>query len=265
MKKVATRSPYRGPILWLGGSALVSLLIGLLFGLVRPALLPESLQGEVIVLAIPFIGIFAAIILVFILAVALLGQRFHRRVPLRTHRPVELTTIAGILIGIVAMFQPWSRSPYQYGFSVLLYATLAFIVWSHVAPRGRADDDARPDFSRRATSIALAVALVVAALLFAGLAVSAQPQEPYGMRQRRWDTLREEQKIEVRSAALREYRLATLPALLVFAALPGLVGFFLVREIVTPARPDDDPARRSGNEPPSARSNIATALDDPSS
>ncbi len=218
----------------LGGSALVAVVIGLVFGPISRALFSEELQGEVIVLAIPFVGYFAAIILLFILAVALIGQRFHQAVPFRTHRAVEFTTIAGILIGIVALFQPLDLSPYRYGFSVLLYATLAFILWSHVAPRGAREDDALPNFTPRATLLASLSGLLITALLVVSLAFSATPTEPYGLCQRRWDSMREEQKQEVIASAQRDYRFFTLPALLVYSALPGFVTFFLIREIATP-------------------------------
>lgn len=237
-------SGYRRTILWLGGSAIAAVLIGLIFGPVSRALFSEELQGEVIVLAIPFIGYFAAIILLFILAVALIGMRFHGLVPQRTHRPVEFTTIAGILIGIFALFQPWNLAPYQYGFGVLLYATLAFILWSHVMPRG-ARDAALPVFTPRATLLATLGALVVTSILFVSLALTARPEEPYGMRQRRWDSLREEQQLAVVATAWRDYRFITLPTLLVFSALPGFALFFLVREAVTSsgseAAPTEDP------------------------
>ena len=248
MQTVPERSRYRGPIVGLGGSALAAAVIGLLFGPISRAFLSEELQGEVIVLAIPFVGYFAAIILLFILAVALIGQRFHQAVPARTHRPVEFTTIAGILIGIVALFQPLDLSPYRYGFSVLLYATLAFILWSHVAPRRDGEDASLPDFTPRATLIARSSGLLITALLVVGLALSARPAEPYGLRQRRWDAMREEQQQEVIASAQRNYRFITLPALLVYSALPGFAAFFLIREIATPKTATGRGAERGADD-----------------
>lgn len=235
-------SSYVRTIAWLGGSAAVAALIGLLFTPFSRAFLSEELQAEVIIAAIPFVGYFAAIILIFILVVALIGQRFHQAVPFRTHQPVELIAIAGILVGIVALFQPWSQSPYQFGFSTLLYATLGFILWSHVAPRGARDDDDLPPFGGRATAIGVVGALVVTVLIFAPLALSARPEEPYGLRQRRWDAMREEQKLEVVADAQRQYRFVTVPVLLLFSALPGAAAFYLLREVAAPRR--GGPVRR---------------------
>jgi hypothetical protein len=227
-------SSYGRTIAWLGGSAAVSVLIGLLFTPFSRAFLSEEQQAEVIISAIPFVGYFAAIILLFILVVALLGQRFHQAVPFRTHQPIEFTAIAGILIGIVALFQPWSQSPYQYGFNTLLYATLGFILWSHVAPRGPRDDLDLPPFTRRAITIGVVGALLVTLLIFVPFSLSARPEEPYGWRQRRWDAMREEQKIEVIADARRTHRFVTLPVLFIFSALPGLATFYLLREVANP-------------------------------
>ena len=45
-----------------------------------------------------------------------------------------LTIISGIVVGAVGMFQPWLFRAYTLGFLLLLFSTLAFIVWSHVRP-----------------------------------------------------------------------------------------------------------------------------------
>lgn len=48
---------------------------------------------------------------------------------------VERVVIAVMMISIIAMFQPFSISLYGLGFPSLLFATLAFIVLSHVPQR----------------------------------------------------------------------------------------------------------------------------------
>jgi phage shock protein PspC (stress-responsive transcriptional regulator) len=47
---------------------------------------------------------------------------------------VEYAAMAGILAGIVAMFQPWSLALYRLGFLLLFMATLFYILWSHISP-----------------------------------------------------------------------------------------------------------------------------------
>ena len=121
----------------LGGSALIALLIGLVFTPISRVLFSDELRSEVIIQAIPFVTYFAAIILLFVLVVALTAKWLHLSIPFRTHRAVEFTTIAGILVGIVALFQPWHQRPYRYAFNVLLFATLGFILMEpRNPPRG---------------------------------------------------------------------------------------------------------------------------------
>jgi hypothetical protein len=51
-----------------------------------------------------------------------------------THRTLERIIIAAMLLGIVGMFQPWQIVLYGYGFHLLLIATVAFIIVSHITP-----------------------------------------------------------------------------------------------------------------------------------
>ena len=234
MQTSARANKYRGPVTWLGGSAVVAFLIGLVFTPFSRAVLSEAARREVIVQAIPFVAVFVAILLLFILSVAVVGLRWHLLVPARTHRLVELTTIVGILAGIFFLFQPWHIAPYHYGFGMLLGATLAFIVWSHIAPRGTKDDALLPPFTRRATVVAIVAAAVVSGAVFANYTVDARPQEPYGMRARRWATLNEEQQAEVVAAAATDYRRIYLPFLVLYSLIPGFGVFFIVREALTP-------------------------------
>lgn len=222
---------YWGPIKGLGGWALVAFVIGLVFDPLSRVLLSEEVRREVIVRAIPFVASFAGILLLFILGIALIAMRLHLSIPFRTHRAVEVTIIAGIIAGIAFLFQPWFQVAYRHGFGFLLYATLAFIVWSHVVPRSPKEDQVMPAFTARATAAGLVAAAALGALIFGGLALNFQPQEPYGMRQRRWNLLDEGQKAEVVAAARAEYRSVHLPFYGVYSLLPALAVFFVVREV----------------------------------
>jgi hypothetical protein len=55
--------------------------------------------------------------------------------PKPLHTWIERIIIAAILLGIVGMFQPWAIELYTWGFPLLFFATLAFIVISHITPR----------------------------------------------------------------------------------------------------------------------------------
>jgi hypothetical protein len=39
------------------------------------------------------------------------------------------------------MFQPWLFLGYKYGFLLVLFSTLAFIIWSHITPAATRYDE----------------------------------------------------------------------------------------------------------------------------
>ncbi|MBV7330957.1 hypothetical protein KFU94_22500 [Chloroflexi bacterium TSY] len=84
--------------------------------------------------AILFIVGFLCVLGVFIYFIRRVSARLDNKIDPRTYTLVERLIIAGIIIGIVAMFQPWIFVGYKYGFLLLLFSTLSFIVWSHVTP-----------------------------------------------------------------------------------------------------------------------------------
>ena len=233
MQATIPQRRYWGYLRGLGGSAIITFIVGFVFRSLIPSL-PENVANAVIIQALPFIAFFASMLLLFIMSVALLGVRFHLLVPNRTHRAVEFTIIGSILVGIIALFQPFQLAPYTYGLSLLLFSVLAFIVWSHVAPKSSREDSKLSKFSSSATTTALVTGLIVAALIFASFALTKSPQEPYGIRQRVWNTLDEDKKVEAATEALSTYRTSTLPFFALYGLMPGLVVFFLMRELRTP-------------------------------
>lgn len=52
-----------------------------------------------------------------------------------TYRWIERLIIAGIVLGMIGMFQWISIAGYNYGFHLLAACTLAFTVFSHLSPR----------------------------------------------------------------------------------------------------------------------------------
>ena len=77
---------------------------------------------------------FIAILTLFITFIRRLSQRLSYKIAQERFARIERLIIAGIVLGVVSMFQPWLFVGYKYGFLVLLFSTLAFIVWSHVTP-----------------------------------------------------------------------------------------------------------------------------------
>ncbi len=132
MKKKRPHVPIGLPI-----SVVVLLILGALANPIISSIFTErQLGANVILSAIPFVCIFAAIVLAFITLVAFVASLLNHNIPPQIYRPIELTIIGGIVLGILGMFQPWSFLAFRVGFFVLLFSTLGFILWSHVIPRG---------------------------------------------------------------------------------------------------------------------------------
>ncbi|MDX1523718.1 MAG: hypothetical protein R3264_18965 [Anaerolineae bacterium] len=132
MKNFRPRVPIGLPI-----SIVVTLIIGLVAGpVIDSTFTEEDLARNVLIAAVPFVFIFVAIILAFITVVWLAATSLSHNIPERIYRPVEWIIIAGIGLGIFGMFQPWSFAAYRVGFFMLFFSTLAFILWSHIVPKG---------------------------------------------------------------------------------------------------------------------------------
>jgi hypothetical protein len=84
--------------------------------------------------AIIFIVGFLIVLGLFITFINTVSGRLSGKIPQNTFDLVERVIIGGIILGVFGMFQPWLFIGYKYGFLVLLFSTLAFIVWSHVTP-----------------------------------------------------------------------------------------------------------------------------------
>jgi hypothetical protein len=132
MAKSRLRIPIALPII-----IIVLLVLGILAGpFIQARATPEQLASNVLLSALPFLLIFVAIILAFITLISIVAQLLSHNVSRRVYRVIESILIAGIVLGIVGMFQPWFFPAYKYGFLLLLFSTLGFIVWSHVVPKG---------------------------------------------------------------------------------------------------------------------------------
>lgn len=101
---------------------------------------PEQMARNVLLSAIPFILIFAAIVLTYIAIITIVARLLNDNISQRVYRPIELTLIGGIILGVLGMFQPWLFALYKTGFFVLLVSTLGFILWSHVVPKTVGDE-----------------------------------------------------------------------------------------------------------------------------
>jgi len=112
------------------------LIVGAVAGpLIRRLATPEEMARNVLLSAIPFILIFAAIILAFIALIGFVASLLNNSIREAVYRPIETALIGGIVAGVVGMFQPWLFIFYKAGFLLLLFSTLGFILWSHVVPK----------------------------------------------------------------------------------------------------------------------------------
>jgi len=113
-----------------------AVLFGLSFA-ARPVirvLVPDvETSSNVLIIAIPFLLVFVPIILTFMAVIVFVSKLLHLRVAETPYKIIEYVFIAGIVLGIVGMFQPWVFGLFRIGFFVLLGSLLGFMVWSHVA------------------------------------------------------------------------------------------------------------------------------------
>jgi hypothetical protein len=103
--------------------------------LIQATATPEQLAQNVLLSALPFILIFVAIILLFATLIIFTSVRLSDNIAQRPHFAIEALAMAGIVLGILGIFQPWVFALYSVSFVVLLLSTLFFILWSHVQPK----------------------------------------------------------------------------------------------------------------------------------
>lgn len=141
MAKKSFRFPITLPVI-----ATVSLVLGLLAGpFINARATPEQLADNILLSAIPFVLVFVGILLYFITFIVVMSRLLNDNISSRAHGFILSLLIAGIVLGILGMFQPWIFQAYKYGFILLLFSTLSYIVWSHVTPkREQTQEEARP-------------------------------------------------------------------------------------------------------------------------
>jgi len=116
-------------------AAVILLILGLIALPIVDDLPDERLARNVLLAAVPFILIFASIILAFMSFIWWLGSRLNDNISEKAYRPIEIILIAGILLGVFMIFQPWVFALFRIGFFLLLASLIGFMVWSHVRPK----------------------------------------------------------------------------------------------------------------------------------
>jgi hypothetical protein len=135
LARVPVRSGLNGVTMWretvkplIVGVALIA--VFMVLNRVLPGLLsPEAGQAAL------FFTLLASILTGYISFVAFMSRLLGGRVPDRLHTLLERLFIAGILLGIAGMFQPWVPPLYPLGFVLLFSATWVFTLWGYVLPK----------------------------------------------------------------------------------------------------------------------------------
>ena len=224
-------SKYIGPIKRLGGIALILFAFAFIFPIVSNAVFSEETRKGVFINAVPFIGAFIGILLLFILLIVLVAMRYNGKVPTRCHSAIERTLVIGILAGVFCLFQPFSIVPYRYGFLLLLIATLSFILWSHVIPAGARLTFGLPALSTRQHLIGGIAALAVVVIMSVGIISINAPKEPYGIRDRVWKSYSDDKKAEVAAAATADFSGVETPFIIILSLFPAAIVYYAAREI----------------------------------
>jgi mannose/fructose/N-acetylgalactosamine-specific phosphotransferase system component IIC len=116
-------------------TAVILLILGLVLNpMVDSIFTEEQLSRNALLIGIPFVLIFAAIVIFYMSLAWYMSNKLNFKVEIGRYQLIERIIIASIVLGIFFMFQPWVFVLFRYGFYLLTLATLAFIVWSHVAP-----------------------------------------------------------------------------------------------------------------------------------
>ena len=96
---------------------------------------PEQMASNVLLNAIPFILIFISILLLYVTVIIIVGNLLNNKISERIYKIIDYILIAGIVLGVLSMFQPWSLQVYKYGFMVLFFSVFGYIIWSHTTPK----------------------------------------------------------------------------------------------------------------------------------
>ena len=141
-ERIITPLPKAMPI-----TATILLLLGIASTqLVQNVFSEEQLARNALLSGIPFVLIFASIVIYFMSFAWFVSNKLNFRISTRTFQIIERLAIGGIVLGIIMMFQPWAFELFRYGFFLLLISTLTFIVWSHVTP-SPVEEDVAADLS----------------------------------------------------------------------------------------------------------------------
>lgn len=95
----------------------------------------QDRTDNAILSGISFILIFIGIIVAFIDLIIFLATKLNHNVTPSAYSPILNIFIAGIVLGVIGMFQPFLFVLYQIGFAMLFISLIGFMIWGHIIPR----------------------------------------------------------------------------------------------------------------------------------
>jgi hypothetical protein len=144
--------------------------------------------------------------------------------------PADIGVVKSVQNEVVHWMDRWQLIGFEFGFILLMFCTLSYILWSHIVPGSRAVDVGLLPLGTRHHIIGLVAGLVVVLVIAGGLAALNQPKEPYGMRQRQFDTLDEEQQLAMADEADDDFTFIEIPFLVFVALFPASIVYYVTRE-----------------------------------
>ena len=118
------------------GVAILLVIVGII---VQPLVLANTTVQQradnSILSGIGFILIFIGIIVAFVDLIIYLATLLNHNVPQRVYNPILNILIAGVVLGVIGMFQPFRFELYQIGFVMLFFSLIGFMIWSHIVPK----------------------------------------------------------------------------------------------------------------------------------
>lgn len=118
------------------GVAIALVLVGIVAQpLINANTTVQARADNAILSGLGFILMFIGIIVAFIDLITFMATLLNHNVPERLYNPILNVLIAGVVLGVIGMFQPFLFVLYQIGFLMLFVSLIGFMVWSHIVPK----------------------------------------------------------------------------------------------------------------------------------
>jgi hypothetical protein len=118
-----------------------------------------------------------------------------------------------------------------HGFYLLVIAFIGYFLWSRTFTASESSGVLPLRIQDKV--IGLVVAGIVVVFLAVTISNINAPQPPYGLRERVYNSYNDERKAQVAVDATQKFRTDEFPFLIIFSVFPGMLVYFVAREVVT--------------------------------